>query len=291
MTDHPQHPALPRPLYAVTQDARLLIEAGKPVEAIARLAAALQRFDPVAAAADPDLIDAAALFAALAVRVPVDQLSWARYAYRASLHAYGPVHDVTVRTGDVLSDVLQLQRLCVDAIAVLDAQAGAYIRRRDTARATGTRSQLARLLHDDGRCDQAEQQMTAALTHRHPDNPALRIPRAVATLVHITILAGCGRHHAAEHLARSQQQLLQALQTPDPDGRGRRAHMSAIALAERHHAPVCTRPLPSAPRPPVPLSTYERLLGLSPAHDPGADFPAPEHVSVYGAVARIPDSR
>ena len=269
MTDRPQRPSLPHPLYAVAQDARRLIEAGNPVEAIARLAAALQLFDPVAAAADPDLIDAALIFAALAARAPTDQLSWARYAYRASQHAYGPVHDVTVRTGDVLSDVLQLQRFGVDAITVLQAQTEAYTRRRDIARATVTRSRLARFLHEDGRCDDAEQQITAALTHRNPglDDPVLRLTRAITALTHITILACCGRHHAAERLARSQQQLLQALRTEDPDGRGRRAHLSTIALAEDHHAPVCTRPLPPAPRAPVPLPTYERLLGLSPTHE------------------------
>ena len=255
-------------LNAVTQDARHLVVAGYPVEAVARLAAALQLCDPFAAAAERDLIHAAMTFAPLAVGMPADQLSWARYAYRASLHAYGPVHDVTVQAGDVLSDVLQRQRLSVDAITVLNAQADAYTRRRDIARATVTRSRLAKLLHEDGRCDDAEQQITAALTHRcHDDDPALRIPRAAATLVHITILACCGRHQAAEHLARSQQQLLQALHTQDPDGRGRRAHLSTIALAEDHHAPVCTRPLPPAPRAPVPLPTYERLLGLSPTHE------------------------
>ena len=152
MTDHPQQqPGLPHLLYAVAQDARRLIDAGNPVEAIARLAAALQLLDPVAAAADPDLIDAALIFAPLAPGVPADQLSWARYAYRASLHVYGPVHDVTVQAGEVLSDVLQLQRLGVDAIIVLQAQADAYIRRRDLARATVTRSRLATLLHDGGR--------------------------------------------------------------------------------------------------------------------------------------------
>ena len=121
------------PLHAAAQEARSIAQVGRRDQAAVRLGAELELHDPIAAAAHADLIDAAVTYAFIADRSPERQLSWARYAYRASVDLFGRDHQVTTDAAEALASVYVHQGLSVDAIAVLAKLSDTYLRRNDIA--------------------------------------------------------------------------------------------------------------------------------------------------------------
>jgi len=232
-----------KPLVLSWQRATRLIGRGRSASAARLLRHALTRFDPATAFADLDLIAAATLFARVGGKTPEAQLDWAMFAERASLRAYSPLNDLSITAAEALASVLQSQDLTPDAIIVLDRLAGAYDQREHIPGAVGTRHSLATLLHADGRCDEAQQQITIAYKRwsLHRDIPQLREWGARIVLSHAGILAGCGMHHAAIAVLQHREPVFDALGPVWCVNNGLCAYLDFADVLETH-PPVCTRP-------------------------------------------------
>lgn len=233
-----------RPASAVKR-AELLIRHGRYQGAARILRLALAAFDPDTAPADLDLITVAILFAHVGDRTPRKRMKWAWFAHTACQRTYGPLHPLSLTASDALSQARENQGSPGEAIRMREGLAVMYgaVRNIEVAATVAARCCLAELLHQDGRCAEAEHQIKIArrLWSPHRDVPKLRELGVMVVMSHAAIRAGCGRHHAAVSLLQHAQPLLDAVDQRRRATHGLRGY-SKIADIIRDHPRRCTRP-------------------------------------------------
>ncbi|MBM2623435.1 hypothetical protein JIG36_48865 [Actinoplanes sp. LDG1-06] len=194
---------------------------------------ALATLDPVAAAADPEVIATAIVYARRASAEPEARLMWGRYAYTAAIHLWGPTHPVALRAASIYQRVVAEQGLTFDAVRVAEDRLSAYELLGDPCRELTGRCALAVALHRDGQCDLADEHITVALRawwaspHGYGHGPTVLLSAAA-------IFAGCNQlNRAAQVLIDSAAHLGQF------DGTDRRQAAGWLATITATHPGRC----------------------------------------------------
>jgi hypothetical protein len=206
-----------------------------PEQAVAMLADVLTAIDPITAPAHPDLIAAAAQYAAW-ITDPEAQLTWARYTERAGRQLYGIGLPKYLYLAENYAGILIDQGLAYPAITLYEAVLQGWLRRSgDHEQVINIHYLLARALHADGQCAEAEAHSTAALSLRLAvgrDNHRRTVDVLTTAAA---VLAGCGRFREAVRLLQ--------LHGPHHDWDGYPPGQAAELLArtEREHLTVCSR--------------------------------------------------
>jgi hypothetical protein len=202
----------------------------------------LDPYDPATRCTDWLVIKAATMYAATAFDNPADQLAYALFAERNSRAEFGLEDPLTVSAMTTLVAVTRAQNLPVEAITVCGRLIDAHTGRREPANALTWRRERAILLHRDGQCEQAHDEIAQSLALSVGlTADAERQRSARHALIHQTvILAACGDTRAAVALLRQHHGLL-----PPADSTERRADEATVAsqihALARTHPTICER--------------------------------------------------
>lgn len=232
-------------LSMVTRRADRLMDEGQHHAAARLLAQALADIDPVTAPTQPWLLNAAITYVHALSHQPDTierrdtQLSWARYAYTATLRSKDTRNWLWGAAMDAYAEVLQEQGLTFDATQVYRRKVTGYRRYGPAEWAPAAWMTLCAALHADGQCDDARTEIREALHAwlRQPVDPPSRGRRLLAT--YASILAGCGHPDQAVAVLAQHADLL------GPLGASERAAAAfwislTIDNAEREDRSVCT---------------------------------------------------
>jgi hypothetical protein len=243
-------------LPALTRRTRRLIFDDDPDAARRLLADALAGIDASTAPPDARLIDAASVYASLladpaevASTHPDRQRGWSQYAADAAERAFGTHSETWQSAAAHHADLLSEYGHTADAVAVHQRRLSAYrLQHRRHPAIASTRRALAIALHDDGQCEAAWHQMSAALhAWRHTANVTAPSGRALLR-TYLAILAACGKDAQARAVVAEHGDLF------GPAGSCTRDAALTTAAhklrdAEVRHPPVCRAPgAPTTPR-------------------------------------------
>ncbi|XVV10870.1 hypothetical protein ACQP2X_39430 [Actinoplanes sp. CA-131856] len=186
--------------------------------------------DPISTQADPDIIATAIAYARRSDADPELRLLWARYAHSASDRLWGGTSRTALAASRLYQQVLTEQDLTVDAVHVARRRLAAHTYDPDSLLHQGS---YALALHDDGQCDEAQEQITAALDHwsRRPHD--CQDPGSLL-LSGATIHAGCGRLTEAVTLLAQERVQLAVLTEHTRAAAGR-----LLSRAAANHHPRC----------------------------------------------------
>jgi hypothetical protein len=205
-----------RALATALEHAESLRDLSFPRVATIVLRPALRSYSPAAECADRLVIRAATVFATIAVDDPAGQLAYARFADRASRAVYGLEDPLTVSAMTALAAVTVRQDLHDEAITVYGHLVQACTCRDEHADALTWRRDRATLLHDDGQCVRALEEIAACMDHAAGLSAAKSRTAARRALISRTaIVAGCGDTTTALALLRQHSDLLQADNSTD----------------------------------------------------------------------------
>jgi hypothetical protein len=214
-----------------------------PEQALLMLADALATVDPITAPAHVDLIAVADQYAAWATD-PEERLTWARYAEHAGRKLYGNEHPSYLLLAQSYADILIEQGLAYPAITLYEAVLGAWLRRKgENEQVINIHYLLARALHADGQCTEADDHSTAALSLRLAVGRGYHRPTEDVLTAAAAIRAGCGRFREAVRLLE--------IHGPHHDWHGYPPEAAAELLAktEREHPSICSRHRTGNPAP------------------------------------------
>lgn len=185
-------------LPAVTNSARALIDEDDTAAAWRLLTRALVGFRPATAPRDGRLLDAALAFAGLRVGAPewtrhdTRQLQWAEYAAEVIEHEDGTGGRRWQDAQACYLDLLYAQHYDGDAVSAHGHRLHACQQHGKHPAIPSARRALALALHAEGACEDAAQEIRAALWAWR-NTPGITAPSGAGLLrTYLSIVAGCG---------------------------------------------------------------------------------------------------